>query len=96
MLEPGMQADQWGEAGSAADGVRSNAPLDLASCLFNILCMFLLPMGDPMRLKKSGKMFTTSSQTEVLHALLASTCYATTRSRTSLFSTFLVFYTRRY
>jgi len=54
-LEPGMQADQWGEAGRMADGVRSNGTLDLASCAFNFLCMLLLPMGDHMRLKKSGE-----------------------------------------
>jgi len=54
-LEPDMQADQWGEAGSAADGVRSNVTLDLASSLLNFLCTFLLPMGDLMRFKKSGK-----------------------------------------
>ena len=92
-IEPGMQADQWGEAGSAADGVRSNVTLDSVNGLFNSLCMFLLLGGRPNKIKKIQKMITTSTQTEVLHAVYALTCYASTRTRTSLFSTFLVFYT---
>jgi len=71
--EPGMQADQWGEAGRAADGVRSNGPLDSASGLLNILCMFLLLGGRPNTTQKIRKMFTTSAQIEVLQALSAST-----------------------
>ena len=67
--EPGMQVDQWGEAGSAADGVCSNVTLDTASCRSNCLCMFLPLGGRPAACQKIRKMFTTSTQIEVLHAL---------------------------
>ena len=53
--EPGMQVDQWGEADSVADGVRSNVTLDSDSCRSNFLCMFLPLGGRPSALKKSGK-----------------------------------------
>ena len=53
--EPGMQVDQWGEAGSAADGVCSNVTLDTASGRPNFLCMFLPPGQRSSGQKKSGK-----------------------------------------
>ena len=53
--EPRMQVDQWGEAGSVADGVRSNVTLDSASGRSNFLCMFLPLGGRPTALEKSGK-----------------------------------------
>ena len=72
-LEPGMQADQWGEVASATSDVRSNGTLDLASCLLNFLCTFLLLDGRPYAIEKIRKMFTSNSLTEVPFAVYAST-----------------------
>lgn len=53
--EPGMQADQWGAAASAASGVRFNATLDSGRCMSNNLCTFLLPVCGQQTVKNPEK-----------------------------------------
>lgn len=53
--EPGMQAGQWGAAASVTSGVRSNVTLDSDRCMLNILCTFLLPVGDQQPVKNPEK-----------------------------------------
>jgi hypothetical protein len=84
VFEPGMQADQWGAAASAASGVRSNGTLDSGRCQLISHCPFLPTLASRQHVKKSRKMSRLNAQIEVLHARLASTAFSYATARFAL------------
>ena len=77
VIEPGMQADQWGEAGSGADGVRSNVTLGADRCapmivaFFRGLHCFILGLSPHLAEKFDPKKLLVSAKCN--HAVYAST-----------------------